>query len=334
MSVLSRPAILLTTASMAVGLLVAPGPAHAADISTTLTSAEMKAAMQTVASATATAAATGWKQTRTGHAATPSGSQWPYTFTLTYDAQHHRLRHVMDAEPDPEEEYLVAEGIGIYQAVNAAADRAALGMIGRPEIGYQFIADKTASLADLTGQGSGSPAGFASSFPMRATRIVHDDGSTDYRIASNPLLTTLHVNAAAVLTGYDSVRIDGQDRYEAATQYSYAPQTVNLPAAAVTIDARQLYVGCMYRDMAQRVSDAVSNGVRKAPQGAKLTVAALRRSVRQEAAYVNKFIQVEGLVKVQDVTSGVRVYATNPWTKKTTATTVTVFGKKIVTKKA
>ena len=329
MSVLSRPAILLAAASVAAGLFVAPGVAHAADVTTDLTRAEMQIAMQAVASATATAADAGWEQTQTGYTATPSGSRWPYSYTRTYDAEHHRLRYVMDAEPDPEEEVVIAEGLGIYRAVNGAADRAALSMIGRPEIRFQFLADKTAS---VDGQGPQSTAlvPFGS---MPAARVVHDDGSTDYRIVRNPSSTTLHVNAAGVLTGFDTVRIDGENRYMSATQYSYATPTVDLPAAAVTIDDRVLYLGCMYRDMAQRVSDAVGNGVRKAPQGSKMTVAALRRSIRQEAAVVNKFIAVKDLVRVNDVAAGIRVYATNPWTKKTTATTVTVSGKKVVIKK-
>ncbi len=41
MSVLTRPAVLLATASLAAGLLVAPGAAHAADTTSTLTAAQM-----------------------------------------------------------------------------------------------------------------------------------------------------------------------------------------------------------------------------------------------------------------------------------------------------
>src|SRR5690349_7376950 len=76
MSRLFRSSLLLTAASMAVGLLVNPAAAYAADTTTNLTKPEMTAALKAVAITSTAAAKGGWRATMTmnGGSATGSGS--------------------------------------------------------------------------------------------------------------------------------------------------------------------------------------------------------------------------------------------------------------------
>src|SRR5690349_18606963 len=63
MLVLSRGALLAATASLAAGVLAGPAVAYAADTSAQLSADEMSAALKAVGTASAQAAANGWKAT-------------------------------------------------------------------------------------------------------------------------------------------------------------------------------------------------------------------------------------------------------------------------------
>lgn len=62
-------------------------------------------------------------------------------------------------------------------------------------------------------------------------------------------------------------------------------------------------------------------------------MASVRNLVRRAAAAANGQAGA-AVVQIKDINAGVRVYATNPWTRKSVAYTVTAAGKKVVVKKA
>jgi hypothetical protein len=333
MSVLSRPAILLASASVAAGLLVAPAAAYAADTTTELTASEMKAAVAAVAAATDTAAAQGWKSdldlSITFGGSTATGWQ-----TITTDPVHGLLTASFAVQGQPETSVFLDEGSGGYESVgDDSRTKAALKMIGRPGATFAFTADPTLTLED----DAPTPLELVSPAVGAGTKTLHDDGSIDLTVKDTSVGTvTLHADASSVLTAASTEFSEDEATITTSLDYQYGPQSVTLPSADVTVDAKTLTKGIAYLDMAGLVRNAAVSGAadtRRAAKGGKVKVATLRKLVRRDAAETNASAGNVEVVKVKNITSGVRVSATNPWTKKTVAYTVKASGKKVLVKK-
>ncbi|GGN68970.1 hypothetical protein GCM10010112_33970 [Actinoplanes lobatus] len=331
MSVLTRPAVLLASAAVAASLLVAPGAAYAADTTTELTAAEMKTALEQVSAASDSAAAVGWKGAAE-YSFALSGDVVKGTETITADRAHGRLSDVVSLSGYGTTTVFMAEGAGVYQSIADTQSKAALKMMGRASVTYAFAADKTIDLDDNT-PGVGD---LSSDNSVPGTKTVHDDGSADYAFsAEDGVVFALHVNVDSVLTGTDVTVTEDGSTIAVSLDYSYGPQSVTLPTAGQTIDYKTLATGVAYLDMPATVQQAAKLGAadtRKAAKGRKVKVSTLRKVVRTDVSTVNSKTGVN-MVKVKNVTSGVNVYAVNPWTKKTVKYSVKASGKKVVVKK-
>ena len=335
MTVLARPAALLVTASLAAGLIAAPGAAWAADPTTELTAVQMQAALKPVSAATAAAGATGWRATTAYRFTLPSGSM-SASGTITADLTHGLYSELFDFGGHGGEGSYVAAGRGLYDSIATDEEEAALRMMGRGTVRYAFTADKSLDLAEFLEENEASPASTAAFEGMAGRRTGHDDGSADYVFAEEEGVSlTLHVGPGGVVSGIDVTAADGASRTEAVIGYSYGPQTVTLPAASATIAAGTLSTGVAYLQMAATVRSAADSGAaaaRKAAKGGVVKVASLRSAVKVGVSAANTSVKVK-MVKAANVAGGVRVSATNPWTRKTVAYTVKASGKKVVVKK-
>ncbi|MBB3096706.1 hypothetical protein FHR83_004380 [Actinoplanes campanulatus] len=333
MSVLTRPAVLLASAAVAASLLVAPGAAYATDTTTELTAAEMKAALERVAAASDSAAAVGWKGaseyslSEPGSAAVVAG-----TDTITVDRAHGLLSDVFTLNDFGTTTVFMAEGSGVYQSIADPQWNAALKMMGRTSVKYTFVPDKTIDLDES----APDPDYLAGDYSVPGTKTAHDDGSADYAFTDKDgAVFALHVNVDSVLTGTDITVTEDGSILAVSLDYSYGPQSVTLPTAGQTIDYRTLAAGVAYLDMPATVQLAAKGGAadtRKAAKGRKVKVSTLRKVVRKDVSTLNSKTGVN-MVKVKNVTSGVNVYAVNPWTKKTVKYSVKASGKKVVVKK-
>lgn len=339
MSVLSRPAVLLAAASVAAGLLVAPGAAFAAGTTTTLTAAEMKAALKPVAEASALAGAGGWRAVTDVVLTVPSAGSITMLDTTVVDPVHGHYSDVVDLGRYGREETYAAAGRGVYRSVEDGGQTAALRMMGRPAVKYVFTPNKALKLAGiLAAENAPAPDDMAEYYAVAGTRTVNDDGTTDFTVlddeGGDPYTVTLHVNASSVLTGVDAVPADTTGVSEGSIAFTYGPQTVTLPAGAATVDSGTLAKGVAYLDMAAVVRKAATKGAadtRKAAKGGSVKVASLRKLTRRGAASADKAAGV-AMVRVTDIPGGVRVSAANPWTRKTVAYTVKASGRKVVVK--
>lgn len=332
MSVLTRPAVLLATASMAVSLIVAPSAAWAAEPTTNLTAAEMTVALKAVADASTAAGAGGWRAD-TLVALAAGAETMKMTETTRVDPARGLLADVVQVEGRDTSTTYAVEGKGFYFSVTDAYFKPALQMMGRSSVTFAFAADDKLRLEDS----APAPAALLGDFSLAGTKTVHDDGSADFRVVTEDDTTvTMHASAASVLTDVDLTATDEEGTSSAAVDYSYGAQEISLPAASTTIDNGTLMKGVAYLDMPALVKSAATAGAaatRKAAKGGTVKVASLRKLVRRDATAANRSAGVT-IVKVKDITGGVRVYATNPWTKKSVAYTVKASGRKVVLKKA
>lgn len=335
MSVRTRPAVLLAAASVAAGLLVAPSPAFAADTTTPLTAAGMKAALKPVAEASALAGAGGWRAVTDFSMTVPSAETITMVDTTVVDPAHGLFSDVVDAGKYGTVETYAAAGKGVYRTVEDVRHESALRMMGKASIKYVFTADKALDLADFTDDNAPTPEGMADYYGRAGTKTLHDDGTADFAVVDDEGYTvTMHTDAGMVLTGVDAVSADDSGTSEASLDYHYGAQTVTLPAGAVTIDSVTLARAVKYLDMAAVVRNAATRGAadaRKAAKGGTVKLASLRKLARAGAASANKAAGLT-MVQVKDITGGVRVSAVNPWTKKTVAYTVKASGKKVIVK--
>ena len=328
MSRLFRSALMVTAASMAVGLLVNPTAAYADDATTKLSKAEMVTAMKAVATTSTAAAKGGWRATM----AIAGGS-----FTGSVSFVVDPVGGVAFDEyrfPDENGTEYAVQRKGTYGNLSDATSRSAVKMMGRPSVRYVFTADKSLLLADYVNDTMPTPANVLNDDVEHAgTKTIHDDGSTDYAYeGKGETSVTLHVDSAGVL----AVRQANGDGFKTTLTYAYGAQHVTLPSAAVTVDAVTLAKAKAYLTMPASVQKTATKGAshtRTAAKGKKVKVASLRKIVRKDAAAVNKALAVT-LVKTKNIAGGIRVYATNPWTHKTVAYTVKASKKKVVVKKA
>ncbi|WP_412745243.1 hypothetical protein [Krasilnikovia sp. MM14-A1004] len=318
----SRTALAATTLSLAAGVFALPAAAYAADTTTNLNATQMAAELKTVATASTSAAAGGWR-----NAVTSTGFL-SLTGSMVFDTAHQTAssRVLMDGHLMVA---YVAGGRGLYANLSDADQRAAVKMMGRPEVKYAFAADPTLDFATVVKE-SGPASVLADDTDNAGTKTVHDDGSTDYAFSalSGQVNYSFHVDPAGSLT---SARLAGEG-LTMTQAFTYGPQTVTLPAASVTISAATLTRGVAYLHMSDAVRSVAKGGaevVRAKAHGHTVKVASLRKIIKHEAKVNNTKLQVK-VVKVKNVSRGVKVYATNPWTHKTVSYTVKASGRKVV----
>ncbi|MDR6321324.1 hypothetical protein [Actinoplanes couchii] len=331
MSVLTRPAVLLAGVTLTAGLLVAPGAAWAADTTTSLTAAQMRTALRAVATASTTAGAGGWAGV-TDITVTFPGQSITVKDTLNVDPVNGRFGQVSSVTGEGSESRFAAEGQG-YWTQAGYSEAKALKMMGKSGIKYVFAADKKRKLSQYLRDSELDMASMVDYFVTPGTKTVHDDGSVDYKVTENAgsVTVVMHTTGKGVLTAVDM----SATGLTGGTVFTYAPQTVTLPAAAESLDAATVNKGVAYLDMARTVQAAAQNGAastRKAAKGRTVKVATLRKLVRKDVTGANRSVGVT-MVNVKDVTGGVRVSATNPWTRKSVAYTVKASGRKVVVKK-
>jgi hypothetical protein len=332
MPVLSRPAVLAATTSMAAvsmtaALLVSPGAAFAADTTTTLTGAQMAAALHTVATTSTTAAAPGWKATMslTGEALSGSGTYvvdpvGGVAYQQFKVAGHNVLEYAVN-------------GKGTYRNLQGPTEPAAVKMMKRPAVRFVFQPQASLRLADYVKENAPVPAEvLTDDVTHPGTTTVHDDGSAEFAFHdADGIAITFAVGTTGALTGAKAV----DEGLNTTLAYTYGAQHVTVPAAAVTVSSATLAQGVAYLGMPAAVKNVANRGAgdtRKAARGRTVKVATLRKTVRRDAASFNAGAHLS-MVKVKDVRGGVRVSATNPWTHTTVAYTVKAAGKKVTVKK-
>jgi hypothetical protein len=200
-------------------------------------------------------------------------------------------------------------------------------MMGRPSVRYVFTPDRSLDLDDYIEEIGAPPAAVAMDTTVAGTKTTHDDGSAEYQVTDDGLDITVKVGPDGILTGAHATA-PGMD---ATLEYTYGPQQVTLPTAAQTVGATTLATAARYLHMPAAVRKAAVDGAaatRKAARGRTVQVSQLRTKVRSAATSLNRAAGLT-MVKAANVRGGVRVSATNPWTRKTVAYTVKASGKKV-----
>lgn len=331
MSVAARPAVLLATAAFAAGLFTAPAPAWAADTTTPMTAAQMRSALRAVGAASQQAGAGGWRGV-TDFRMTSDGETVTIKDTVTVDPVQGRFGEVTSVSGYGTESTFAAGGRGVW--IQAGSTEAkALKMMGRPEVKYMFDADKNLKLDEFVRKSAFDTASLVEYYSLPGSKTVHDDGSIDYTVTEEEQQSTIvvHTTGTSVLTGMDMTSSSAK----AAIGFTYAAQTVELPAAAATLDLATVNRGVTYLGMAGWVKTTARQGAvntRQAAKGRTVKVTTLRKLVRKEVTAANRRSGVD-MVKINNISGGVRVHATNPWTKQTVAYSVKATGRKVVVRK-
>lgn len=317
----SRHAVLLTTASLAVGLCAVPGAAYAADTTTSLTQDQMTAELKKIAAVSTAAGKEGWRAALTGT------GELALSAAYVVDRSHGRALEQTRYAGQVEAGYAVA-GRGVYRSFNDTTSRSAVKMMGRPAVRYVFSARPSLKLDPyLEDTGAPTPAAVLTEDVQAGTRTAHDDGSADYAFSQDGVRLTLRVTASGVLSGAQV----SQKEFTVKLTYAYGPQQVTLPSSSVTISSSAMNRGLAYVDMSRSVSEVANQGAadaRRAARGHVVKVSSLRKIVRKDATEFNTAVEVK-MVKVADVRGGARVYATNPWTHKTVSYTIKASGRKV-----
>ncbi|GAA2891741.1 hypothetical protein Acy02nite_14780 [Actinoplanes cyaneus] len=323
---------LLATASLAAGILTAPGAALAEDTTTPLTAAEMSAALKGVAGTTAPAELSGF------------GGDLRLSITANGTTQKGTAKFA--ADPAHGLGYFTATGLigavgafaqagkGQWIYFNGKTERAAVAMAGRPAARYAFQADTKLTLGAWTRDNLPVPSELVAEDTLHAgTKTVHDDGTVDYSYTDDELLTiTFTAGSGGVLTAAKA----GMPQIDEAFTWNYGPQTVTLPTTAKSIGMPTLMKALAYLDMAGKVKRAATGSAKVVETKSKkktVKVANLRKWTRAEVSTANRNLGVNVLV-VADIKGGVRISAINPFTKATAAYTVTASGKHAVARKA
>lgn len=318
MLVVSRTALLMTAATVGAGLLAGPGAAYADDTSTDLSASEMTAALKAVGTASAHAAAQGWK---TG--VVLSGSSVAGSESFVTDPVRKVVYERLSFSGHTITQYTVA-GKGIYSALTDSASRKAVTMMHRSSVRYVFTPDRSASL-DADGM---SPATLLTDEVDHAgTRTVHDDGSADYRLTEDGTTLTVRADAAGVMKSADA----NGDGVHMILTYAYGPQHLSPPAAAATISETDLEKGLAYLDMpatVRLIAGQAATDTLRAAHGHKITASSLRKIAKRDATSADAATGVK-MVKAKSVRGGVRVYATNPWTHRSVSYTLMPNGRKV-----
>jgi len=313
----------LVAVSLAAVVLVDATAAYADDTTTSLSQAEMTVALNAVAAASATAATPGWHAAMTISAGSVSG-----TGAFGVDASDGIAFDQFRVGTVNQTEYGVRKK-GTYDNFSDATSVAAVKMMGRAAVRYVFTADPSLSLAGYVNDNLPAPSVVLGEGVGAGTKTVHDDGTTDYAFSitedSETAAVTVHADTAGAMA---STTLNGFGTTYALT-YTYGAQKLTVPAS---VDAATLAKAVKYLSMATRVKTAATNGAadtRKAAKGKTVKVAVLRSVVGKDVAAVNKSVGL-AMVKVTNISGGVRVSATNPWTHKSVTYTVKASGKKVI----
>ncbi|MEV6303749.1 hypothetical protein AB0M02_30385 [Actinoplanes sp. NPDC051861] len=329
MSRFHRPAILLASASIAAGILVAPSAAYAADTTTQLTKAQMKAELSEVAKATESASVAGWGGT---YKVTISGAEGGATFAI--DPTGGRAYYEFTVDRETSAGYAVANK-GSYEHFQTRAEYAAAKLLGRPSAKFVFTTNTKLDLDDWVDDNEPRPSiMLADSANHAGTKTVHDDGSSTYSYeVPEDAVTTIEVGEDGVL---DSVGVSYPPLLSQTLAYAYGPQTVTLPSADQTVSRAALTKALAYVDMPAATKDVATRSAKatlKAAKGKKVTVANLRKIARNTAAAHNATAN-EKVLAVTNVKDGVRVSAKNPYTGQKVSYTLKASGKKVIMRKA
>jgi hypothetical protein len=319
---LSRGALPIATASLVTALLAGPVAAYAADTSTPLSAAEMSTALKAVSTASAQAAAHGWKA-----AIKVTSGSMSISESFLVDTRAGVTYERFGFGDQVVAQYVVA-GKGTYSALADPESRAAVKMMHRSSVRYVFTAEKSAKPGLDFGLDGMSPAALMSDdIDHAGTKTVHDDGSADYRISEQGMTATVHVTAAGVLASFDA---NGDGTHELLT-YAYGPQHVKLPAVSATISAATLAHGVAYLDMAAAVrgiTGQIATDALRSAHGHVISAPSLRKIAQHDADATNAAAGIK-MIRTQSVTDGIRVYAKNPWTHLTSSYTLTASGRKV-----
>ncbi|GLW29069.1 hypothetical protein [Actinoplanes regularis] len=289
-------------------------PAAYADTTTTLTATEVAAAVDAIVTATKAASVPGWT-------ADVRFAGDDVQSKLSVDAPN---GHASVSYNGQVQAYAV-DHQGMYGVISNATQRAALKSIGRPGVRYVYEVDKSVDL--------GTPVSFAGSdtfSTISASKVSHDDGTTDYTGELDEQSTmTWRVDAAGVLTG-----VDLTDEFTFA--FSYGPQAVTMPTAAQSISTSGLQrVTAAYQmpaNLKNAANSAASAG--RAKSGSRTTkVGAVRSQARKLAQRLGGADAGTDIVRVTNISNGVRIYGTNPYTKQKISYQVTVSSSKKVSVK-
>ncbi|GIF12507.1 hypothetical protein [Actinoplanes teichomyceticus] len=323
-----RPALLLATASVTAGVLVAPGAAFAADTTTTLTATQMAQALKAAAGTTRAAEAKGWagdfRMTGGGESGSASFVTDPVGGRASVKAAVPGLR---------ETTYAVANR-GIYETLTTAKQRAAVKMIRKPGATFVFTPKTTLNVTSWARVNSADPAVvLTDDIEHAGTRTVHDDRSVTYRYDDGEEGSyTYQISAAGVLTG---ARINYEGYLDATYTWRYGAQRITLPTTAQTVGSGTLTKALAYVDLAADVRKLAKRGaadVRTAANKHTVKVSVLRKVVKRDVATFNRTAKVK-VVTVTDITGGVRISAKNPWTGLKVTYTIKAAGKKVVVTK-
>ncbi|OJF10560.1 hypothetical protein [Couchioplanes caeruleus] len=320
----------MATVTLAAGLVATPGAAYAADTTTTTTTTlsgvEMAAALKTVATTSTAAAEGGWK-------ATMSAVRGPATISTSYVVDPGRgiVVDQSDFGSGPTTEYAAA-GKGKYTYMAFSKNfRAVVRMMGRPTVRHMFQPQPTLKLEDhVEATGPTFAKVLTEDVAYAGTKTVHDNGSADYKYSDDDGTTfTMQVGPAGTLAEV----LVGSDGLSVTLTYAYGVPQATLPTA---ISEKVWDQGMAYLAMRAAVkhvaSEAAADTSRTA-QGRTVKVAALRKIVRSWATATNNNNRAGlKMIKVKDISRGVRVYATNPWTHETVSYTVKASGRKAVVK--
>ncbi|GIF04329.1 hypothetical protein [Actinoplanes siamensis] len=322
---------ILLTSMVAAGAVIAPAPARAADTTTSLTGAQMYAALKGVAGTTAAAELAGFggdyrmSVTEDGATATGTGK-----FAVDPD---HGLGYVTTtgAVTSGPASFYAAAGRGEYLSLTGTGPAAAK-MAGHPSATYSFQPDPALTL-DAWLEGVPVPSGLIGGDARHpGTKTVHDDGTTDYTYTDADHATFVFTTSATGLFGAVEVT-QGTDR--ASLTFDYGPQTVTLPPDSSVIAKALLDKATAYLDMAGSVRRAALAGAATATAksgGRAVRASTIRTWARSEARTVNDELGFK-VVAVTDIKGGVHVSAKNPFTGATVTWSVKAVGKRAVATK-
>ncbi len=316
----SGPATLAAVALTA-GALICPGAAFAADVRTSLSAAQMSAALKEVAATTAATARHGWRGTET-----ISGGGLSLASRYVADPAHGIAMDQTVSGVFNNTEYAVS-GVGVYSYAGDRASRKAMAMIGHPSVRWVFTRSKL-KLSTWMRDNLSPPSEGLADDASAGTRTTHDDGSADYRVTEEGMSATLHVDPSGDVT---SVRGAGSG-ISVRLSYAYGPQHLKVPAASVTVSQNTMDRALAYLDMTTivgGVADGGAAGARARAHGHAVSVSSVRKAVRKEATGINKSLKVT-MVGVTDIPGGARLSATNPWTHRTVTYTVKASGRKVI----
>ncbi|AEV82918.1 hypothetical protein ACWT_1899 [Actinoplanes sp. SE50] len=324
---------LFTAASLAAGVLVAPGAAWAADTTTSLTSAEMYAALKSVAGTTAPAEINGY------------GGDFSVTASLSGATQTGSA--LFAADPATGLGYYTttgtavggtgggygAAGKGDYHYLDDPTTRAAAKMAGYASAKYVFAADSKLTLDSWAGENLPAPSSMVVSDPRHAgTKVAHDDGTTDYSYVDDDKMTwTFTVNTAGAVTAGKMSGSGLEDTF----RYNYGPQTITLPAGDQVIAQATLMKAMAYLTMAadvKRVATTAAKTTEKKAAGKTVTVSAVRKYAASEASAYNRNAEFK-VIAVTNIKGGAHVSAKNPFTKVSVSYTIKAAGKHAVVTK-